>query len=49
MVIDSLRLLAPAVFVVDRKGKVCHAQVVPEIAKEPDYGAVFDAVRQAVR
>jgi len=49
VLIDGLRLLARAVFVVDRKGKVCHAQVVAEIAKEPDYGDVLDAVRQAVR
>jgi thiol peroxidase len=49
VLIDGLRLLARAVFVVDRKVKICHAQVVPEIAKEPDYGAVLDAVRQAVR
>ena len=49
VLIDGLRLLARAVFVVNRKGKVCHAQVVPEIAKEPDYGAVLDAVRHAVR
>jgi thiol peroxidase len=49
VLIDGLRLLARAVFVVDREGKVRHAQIVPEIAKEPDYGAVLDAVGQAVR
>ncbi|MCE5328062.1 MAG: thiol peroxidase [Planctomycetaceae bacterium] len=49
LLIDGLRLLARAVFVVDREGKVCHAQIVPEIAKEPDYGAILDAVRQAMK
>ena len=46
--IPELRLLARAVFVVDRDGVVQHAQVVPEIAQEPDYSAVLDAAKKAV-
>jgi thiol peroxidase len=49
VLIDGLRLLARAVFVVDRESKVQYAQIVPEIAKEPDYDAVLDAVLQAMR
>jgi len=49
VLIADLRLLARAVFVVDRQGKVSLAQIVPEIAKEPDYAAVLDAVRHAAR
>ncbi len=45
VLIKELRLLARAVFVVDRKGLVQHAQLVPELANEPDYEAVLQAVR----
>lgn len=48
VLIKELRLLARAVFVVDRDGVVTHSQVVPEITQEPDYGAVLDAVKKAV-
>ena len=34
-------LLARAVVVLDEKGKVLHAQLVPEIAQEPDYEAAL--------
>lgn len=49
VLIEGLRLLARAVFVVDRKGAIRHAQIVPEITKEPDYAAVLDAVRAALK
>jgi len=48
VLIQELRLLARAVYVVDREGVVRHAQIVPEIAEEPDYSAVLEAVKQAV-
>ncbi len=41
-------LLARAVFVVDRAGKVQHVQLVKEIAEEPDYDAVLLAVKKAL-
>ena len=44
VLIKELRLLARAVFVIDREGIVRHAQLVGEIADEPDYDAVLDAV-----
>jgi thiol peroxidase len=46
LLIKELRLLARAVYVVDREGTVRHAQVVKEIAEEPDYDAVLEAVRK---
>ena len=46
VLIKGLRLLARAVFVVDRQGMVRFRQLVPEIAQEPDYDAVLEAVRK---
>jgi thioredoxin-dependent peroxiredoxin len=45
VLIKDLRLLARAVFVVDKKGVVRYLQIVPEIATEPDYDAVLKAVK----
>jgi thiol peroxidase len=44
VLIKELRLLARAVFVVDRQGTVRHIQLVKELATEPDYAAVLKAV-----
>ncbi len=44
VLIEPLRLLARAVFVVDAAGKIRHAQIVPEMTDEPDYDAVLAAV-----
>ena len=38
-------LLARAVVVIDREGKVVYAQLVPEITEEPDYDGAAEAVR----
>ena len=46
VLIKGLRLLARAVFVVDAKGVLRYAQVVPEVTDEPDYQAALDAVRE---
>ncbi|MCD6287818.1 MAG: thiol peroxidase [Candidatus Hydrogenedentes bacterium] len=46
VLIKELRLLARAVFVIDREGVVRYVQVVKEITSEPDYGAVIDAVKE---
>ena len=43
VLIKGLRLLARAVFIVDRDGMVRYRQLVPEIAQEPDYDGVLDA------
>lgn len=44
VLIKELRLLARAVFVVDREGMIQHAQLVKELTDEPDYQAALDAV-----
>jgi thiol peroxidase len=45
---EGLRLLARAVFVVDRQGVVRYVQVVEETGSEPDYDPALAAVREAV-
>jgi thiol peroxidase len=44
VLIKELRLLARAVFVVDRQGIIRHIELVKEIASEPDYEAALKAV-----
>lgn len=44
VLIKELRLLARAVFVVDRAGKLAHVQIVPELSSEPDYAAALAAL-----
>lgn len=46
--IPDLGLLARAVFVADRNGKIAHVEYVPEIAQEPNYEAALDVVRKLV-
>lgn len=48
VLIKGIRLLARAVFVVDREGVVRYVQTVGEIASEPDYDAVIAAVKKLV-
>ena len=48
VMIKDLRLLARAVFVVDKKGVIQYIQIVKEIAEEPDYSAVINAVKGLV-
>ena len=48
VLIKELRLLARAVFVVDRQGVVRYTQLVKETATEPDYASVLAAVRKVV-
>ena len=48
VLIKELRLLARAIFVVDRDGKIQYIQLVKEIAQEPDYDAVIAAIKKMV-
>lgn len=41
-------LLARAVFVVDKGGKLVFQQIAPELTKEPDYAPVLEAARKAL-
>lgn len=47
LVIRELLLLARAVLVIGRDGKIAYLQLVPEVAQEPDYAAVLAAARAA--
>ncbi|NCD24555.1 MAG: thiol peroxidase [Deltaproteobacteria bacterium] len=48
VLIEGLRLLARAIFVVDASGTIVSVQIVPELTHEPDYSAVLDAVKNAL-
>jgi thiol peroxidase len=48
VLIKELRLLARAVFVVDRKGVLQYQQVVKEVTNEPDYDAVLKGLKKIV-
>jgi thiol peroxidase len=48
VLIKELRLLARAVFVIDKDGKVQYVETVKEIAEEPDYDAALAAAAKVV-
>ena len=45
--IEELKILSRAVFVLDADGKVTHAEYVGEVTDEPDYGAALAALEAA--
>jgi len=47
VLIKELRLLARAVFVVDKKGVIRYIEVVDELSNEPDYEAALKAAKEA--
>jgi thiol peroxidase len=46
VLIEELRLLARAVFVVDKDGVIRYIEIVDELTNEPDYEAALEAVRE---
>ena len=48
VLIKNLRLLARAVFVLDKEGTIRYLELVKEIANEPNYEAVLAAVAELV-
>lgn len=48
VLIKELRLLARAVFILDRKGVLQYQQVVKEVTNEPDYDAVLKELKKIV-
>ena len=46
MLIKELGLLCRAVLIIDPQGVVRYKQLVGEVAEEPDYNAVLDALKQ---
>ena len=49
VLIDELKILARAVVVLDSQGVVRYAQVVTEVASEPDYDAALNALAALAR
>jgi thiol peroxidase len=47
--IEELKIECRAVFVLDKDGKVVHAEYVDEVTNEPDYDAALDALRGALK
>jgi len=45
VMIKGMRLLARAIFIIDREGILRYKQIVSEIAEEPDYEEILDTVR----
>jgi thiol peroxidase len=46
VLIEELKILARAVFVLDKDGVVRYAQVVKEVAEEPNYDAALAALQK---
>jgi len=46
MLIKELRLLARAVFVLDREGIIRYIQIVKELSEEPDYSEVIEEIKK---
>ena len=46
LLIDELKLLARAVYVIDADDKIVYREIVPEVTAEPDYDAAMDAIKQ---
>ncbi len=49
VLMKEVRLLARAVFVVDRDGVIRYIQLVPEVGSEPDYGPIIAAAAGLVQ
>jgi len=47
LLMEENHLLGRAVFVIDREGRIRHAEYVRELTTEPDYGAALAAAREA--
>ena len=46
VLIKELRLLARAVFIIDREGVIRYIQLVQELSQEPDYDAILSALKE---
>lgn len=48
VLIKELKLLARAIFIVDERGILTYAKIVPEITHQPDYAEVMAAIGKAL-
>ncbi|CAM3173335.1 thiol peroxidase [Streptobacillus felis] len=46
MLIEELRLLARAVFVIDKEGNIAYMEVCPEIKSEPNYEKALEVLKR---
>jgi thiol peroxidase len=46
VLIKELRLLARAIFVIDKSDVIRHAEIVPEISNQPDYDKALEAMKK---
>ncbi|MDX1962485.1 MAG: thiol peroxidase [Pirellulales bacterium] len=49
MLIKELMILARGIFVIDADGKIAYAEQVKEVAEEPKYDAVLEALNKLVK
>ena len=45
LMIDELKLLTRAVYVLDASGKVVYGEIVPEVTQEPNYAPAMAALK----
>ena len=48
MLIEELKILARGAFVLDKQGKVVHAEQVKEVRDEPNYDAAMEVLKNAL-
>ena len=48
MLIKELRLLARAVYIIDREGIIRYIQIVNELSEEPDYAEVIEEIKKLI-
>jgi thioredoxin-dependent peroxiredoxin len=48
VLIEELRLLSRAIFIIDRDGIVRYVEYVPEVAQHPDYDRAIEALKNVV-
>ena len=46
LLLEGLKLLARAVYVIDENDKVVYVELVPEVTAEPNYTAALEAVKK---
>ena len=49
VLIEQLRLLARAVFIVDKEGIIRYVEIVDEMTNEPDYEAALEAIKEVTK
>ena len=48
LMIDELKLLTRAVYVLDANGKVVYGEIVPEVTHEPSYAPAIEALKSLI-